>query len=148
MLSGPPPPQPDSIAWHYEKSGVFSVRSAYRLALTRALNLEEEGSSTAPRGDRAVWKKLWNLPIPPKVRNFLWKLVKNGLPTNENRRYRHLTSDGSCEMCSYKMENGFHAVIDCPHAKSLRCANKKTRGTMVAWDEPWLRLLADGLCVI
>jgi hypothetical protein len=37
--------QPDSIAWHYEKSGVFSVRSAYHFAFSRALNLEEEGSS-------------------------------------------------------------------------------------------------------
>jgi hypothetical protein len=76
--------KPDSIAWYYEKFRVFLVRSAYRLALSRALNLEEEGSSLTPKGEKAVWKRLWNLPIPPKVRNFLWKMVKNGLPTNDN----------------------------------------------------------------
>jgi hypothetical protein len=41
----------------------------YRLVLAHANNLEDEGSSFAPRGDRAVWKGLWNLTIPPKVRN-------------------------------------------------------------------------------
>jgi hypothetical protein len=100
----------------------FSVRSAYRLVLSRANNLEDERSSSAPRGDWAVWKKLWNLLIPPKVRNFLWKLIKNGLPTNDNRCYRHLAVDGACEMCAHKKEDGFHAVMDCPHAKVLRFA--------------------------
>jgi hypothetical protein len=55
---------PDFVAWHYERSGVFSVRSAYRLALSRATNLEREGSSSSLRGDRAVWRKLWKLPVP------------------------------------------------------------------------------------
>jgi hypothetical protein len=49
---------PDIIAWHFERYGVFSVRSAYRLVLTRATNLDGEGSSSAPGGDRAVWRKL------------------------------------------------------------------------------------------
>jgi hypothetical protein len=35
----------DAIAWHYDKLGVFSVRSVYRLALSRSQNLEVEGSS-------------------------------------------------------------------------------------------------------
>jgi hypothetical protein len=52
-----------------ERSRVFSIQSVYRLVLAHANNLEDEGSSFAPRGDRAVWKGLWNLTIPPKVRN-------------------------------------------------------------------------------
>jgi hypothetical protein len=91
------------------------------LALSRDINLEE-GSSSAPRGDRAVW---WKLPVLPKVRNFLWKLTNNGLPTNANRRYRHLTVDGSCELCLHNSEDGFHAVKECPHAKGLRFAMRR-----------------------
>jgi hypothetical protein len=89
---------PDWVAWQYESSGIFSVRSGYRLALIRDHDLDAMGSSTNANGERAVWKKLWKLPVLPKVRNFLWKLIKNGLPTNANRRYRHITEDATCEM--------------------------------------------------
>jgi hypothetical protein len=66
----------DSIAWQYEKSGIFSVKSAYRLALTRAKNLDAMGSSSAPAAEPGVWKKVWKMPVLPKVRNFIWKMIK------------------------------------------------------------------------
>jgi hypothetical protein len=56
----------------------------------------------------------------PKVRNFMWKFIKIGLPTNANRRFRHLSADGACEMCLHVNEDGYHAVMDCPHARGLR----------------------------
>jgi hypothetical protein len=46
---------PDTIAWHYDNLGVLSVRSAHRLALSRSQDLEVEGSSSSPRGERAAW---------------------------------------------------------------------------------------------
>jgi hypothetical protein len=88
----------DSIAWQYEKSGIFSVKSAYRLALTRAKILDAMGSSSAQAGEPRVWKKVWKMPVLPKVRNFIWKMIKNGLPTNGNRCYRHIMNDALCEM--------------------------------------------------
>jgi hypothetical protein len=65
------------------------VRSAYRLALRREHDLDAIATSGSANGERGVWKKIRKLPVIPKVRNFLWKLIKNGLPTNANRRYRH-----------------------------------------------------------
>ena len=57
----------DIIAWHHEKSGLFSVKSAYRLAL----NLKEPrsvsgNSSDAINGDRRLWNIIWNANVPPK----------------------------------------------------------------------------------
>jgi hypothetical protein len=49
---------PDFVAWHYEKSGIFLVRSAYKLAMSISHNKHEIGSSSAPSGDMAVWRKL------------------------------------------------------------------------------------------
>jgi len=74
----------DLIAWHYEKSGVFSVRSAYRLALACDQDLGAVGSSLARNGELPIWKKLWKVPVPPKVRIFAWKLINDGMPTNAN----------------------------------------------------------------
>ena len=46
----------DTLAWHYEKSACFSVRSAYRLAINlREVEKGLMGSSTSPNGDRPVW---------------------------------------------------------------------------------------------
>jgi hypothetical protein len=116
---------PDFVARHYEKSGIFSVRSAYRLAMSISHNTQEIGSSTAPSGDRVVWRRLWKLPTLPKVRVFLWKLINNGLPTNANRCYHHIVDDGACEMCRHWQEDCFHAVVDCPHARALRLAMRE-----------------------
>jgi hypothetical protein len=49
--------------------------------------------------------------MPPKVRNFIWKLIKNGLPTNANCRYRHIIVDASCELCGATCEDCYHAVV-------------------------------------
>jgi hypothetical protein len=81
----------DSVAWHYEKFGLFSVKSAYRLALMIDHDLGSSGSSTAPDGGRMVWKNLWNLSIPPKIKVFLWRVTNNELATNATRNYRHMT---------------------------------------------------------
>jgi hypothetical protein len=117
--------RPDWVAWPYEKSGVFSVRSAYRMALIRAQDLDDMGSSTSASGERSAWKQIWKLLTLPNVRNFIWKLIKNGLPTNANRCYRHLTVDASCELCSAMYEDCYHAVVQCLHAKVLRDAMRE-----------------------
>jgi hypothetical protein len=59
----------DIIAWQPEKSGVFSVRSAYHLALN---NLPEQcsfpASSGRPDGANICWSRIWKSKVPPKIR--------------------------------------------------------------------------------
>jgi hypothetical protein len=61
----------DAIAWYYEKSGIFSVRSAYKLAIQQ----EKEGkwytgSSANAEGNLPLYKGIWSAPVPLKVRIF------------------------------------------------------------------------------
>jgi hypothetical protein len=56
--------------------------------------------------------------------------VRNGLPTNENRCYRHIAQDASCELCYSPVEDCYHAVMACPHARDLRLAMREV------WDLP------------
>jgi predicted secreted protein len=44
----------DSVAWHYEKSSLFSIKSAYRSALMTDHDLGSSGSSTVPDGGRMI----------------------------------------------------------------------------------------------
>ena len=50
----------DFIAWHMEKSGLFSVRSAYNLALRIKRGQGTSSSSSAPDGARKVWSRVWS----------------------------------------------------------------------------------------
>lgn len=62
--------------------------------------------------------------------------------------YRHLDQESSCELCGHPVEDCFHAVISCPHARALR---HELRSQMVLPDEAdliytgpdWLLLVLD-----
>lgn len=54
----------DFVAWHYEKSGCFPVRSAYRLGVDLRDQSTATSSSRNVSGERPVWKKFWSLPLP------------------------------------------------------------------------------------
>jgi hypothetical protein len=82
----------DILAWHYEKTRLFSVRSAYRLALQ--IDQEEKrrtGSNTMPDGTRPIYKNIWSAHVPPKVRIFAWRLSQEGLSTQLSRKHWKLT---------------------------------------------------------
>ena len=61
----------DMTAWYYEKTGMFTVRSAYHLGVKmKELEKGQTSSSANSDGARPAWKKLWKLPVPHKVRIF------------------------------------------------------------------------------
>uniref|UniRef100_A0A803PDA2 RNase H type-1 domain-containing protein n=1 Tax=Cannabis sativa TaxID=3483 RepID=A0A803PDA2_CANSA len=54
----------DFWSWSGDRSGTFSVKSAYTL-------LQNGKSKRAGADNSGFWHKLWHLKIPPKVKNFL-----------------------------------------------------------------------------
>jgi hypothetical protein len=61
----------DFVAWHNERSGIFTVKSAYNLTLR--IEYEEigtEGSSSRADGSQCLYKALWNAKVPHKVQLF------------------------------------------------------------------------------
>lgn len=56
----------DFLAWHFERSGMFSVRSAYNLALKLANMDTQQASSGEPDGERRLWSRVWEGTIPPR----------------------------------------------------------------------------------
>jgi hypothetical protein len=81
----------DILAWQPEKSGLFSVRSAYQIGLRLVQHGRANAtSSSTPLGDKPIWKKVWSCNIPEKVRIFAWKALSGGLATEENKRKHHM----------------------------------------------------------
>jgi hypothetical protein len=62
--------------WLYEKSGIFSVRNAYRLeVIMDKANENQEGCSARADGSRQWFKCIWSVNVPLKVKVFAyaWK---------------------------------------------------------------------------
>nr|ABF95850.1 retrotransposon protein, putative, unclassified [Oryza sativa Japonica Group] len=139
-------PAEDFLAWHFGKSGVYTVRSGYRLAMKAQLGNDASSSSNSLNGERCIWRDFWKIPAPPKVKIFAWRLATNGLATQENRRKSKLVIDDTCRISGSEQENAFHAVVSCPKSVALRQEIGQTWNTpddtLLRYDGPdWLLLL-------
>ena len=90
---------PDTVVWLPNKDGVYSVRLGYGIArlLSKETNGMEESSSGQNRG--LIWKRLWKLHLPNKIKIFGWRACHDILPTKENLARRRITRDSVCELC-------------------------------------------------
>ena len=74
----------DSVIWGWTNNGNFSVRSAYGVALSwlkECGRRPEFGSCSDNSKMKAIWKVVWQLQCPSKIKHFLWRACKNILPT-------------------------------------------------------------------
>lgn len=110
----------DFLAWHYEKSGLFSIQSAYKLVLHARLDSNLGSSSSAANGERSIWGSISKTPVPHKIKIFAWRLANKGLATIRNRCSRNLEVDATYRICGMEVEDEFHAVISCMRARALR----------------------------
>lgn len=72
------PDEEDLLVWVGDKSGQFSVKSAYIAASSQQVGVQDFPS-------RRVWSRMW----PHKVAFFLWQNVLNRLPTMDNLHKRN-----------------------------------------------------------
>ena len=90
----------DFIAWHLDRSGRFSVRSAYHAEWIHKFGQHANsnlhpGSSMVPVG----WRRLWKLQIPHKVQIFGWRALHGILPLKCILANRYIGTSGECPIC-------------------------------------------------
>lgn len=75
----------DKLIWHETTTGQFTVRSTYHLAMSHRHGSDVASSSS---GVSHIWKHVWDLSVPPRVKTFLWRVCHNILPTLDNLQKR------------------------------------------------------------
>ena len=108
----------DQIIWVGNRKGEFSVRSAYYITVG-VLDTLEAGECSTGDSRGPLWKKLWHLNIPPKVRIFAWRLCKNALPTFVNLHKRGVDICDVCPVCGMEPETSCHIFVKCEMAKRV-----------------------------
>lgn len=101
----------DSWYWRKEKSGVFSVKTAYTL-------IQETKPHVNLTGNPCFRKRIWNLHIPPKVKNFMWRSITGCLPTKDMLHLRKVDVNVFCSLCNRDIETSGHIFLYCSFAQS------------------------------
>ena len=98
------------------------MKDAYQVAL-RLLHHDGAEHSNA-RIDGKVWKTIWALKLPPKVRNFIWRACSNILPTKENLHSRRVKVEPRYDICCQQPESTSHFLWECPLAWNVWAISK------------------------
>lgn len=102
----------DTWLWLADEKRGYTVKSGYRL-------LCQLGSDFSGMVTDFNWLKLWSLAIPPKIKNFIWRVLQNCLPTLENLRRKHVEVYPICPVCNSDIESLEHILFTCAFAQ--RC---------------------------
>ncbi|KAL8100419.1 hypothetical protein AgCh_032616 [Apium graveolens] len=127
----------NSWYWRGEKLGEYSVKSAYLL-------IQDSKNSNRSEDNSGFWRKLWNLKIPSKVKNFLWRAVNNCLPTKDLLRVKQVQVSSICPTCNISSESTLHALVLCSFAVSCweKSALPSITGEFNSFAE-WIQLVFD-----
>lgn len=103
------------LAWHFDKHGVFSVRSAYKVGredcLQRRSSNGQQGSSVAERN--GMWKDIWRLMCPNKIKPFFWRFAHNSPALRCDLVHRDMDISIRCPVCDHVGEDGGHLFFKC-----------------------------------
>lgn len=101
----------DCWYWRREKSGNYSVKTAYIL-------IQESKPLVNQYANTRFGKRLWNLTIPPKVKSFMWRAITSCLPTKDMLQLKHVNVNVVCSFCNREVETTGHILLACYFARS------------------------------
>lgn len=110
---------PDKLIWLYTKHGNYEVRSGYQAEKERRKNHDNSTGSTSNSVDINIWKQIWNAKTTPKIKNFIWKLCKNVVPTRCNLFKRKMADSNTCPVCQEATEDVEHLLLLCPWTRPI-----------------------------
>lgn len=65
-----------------------------------------------------VWKSIWSLNCPNKIKHFMWHACRNILPTNHCLKKRKVVSANECGLCGACKTIG-HVLVQCSIAAEV-----------------------------
>ncbi|KAF3540235.1 hypothetical protein F2Q69_00024877 [Brassica cretica] len=83
----------DSWKWSFTSNGCYTSQSGRRL-----LGILQELQQPQPNGilpiEKNLWKAIWKIFSPPKLKHFLWRVLSGAVPVKERLNSKGLQSMG------------------------------------------------------
>jgi hypothetical protein len=95
------------VAWCMEPSRAYSARSMYLRLL--------QGATVTH------FKEVWRTRVPPRIRVFLWQLIRGKLPCSDQVAKRNGPLNGECSLCR-ELEDCNHIFFNCSLAQFMWAA--------------------------
>ena len=107
----------DKLTWKENKPRECTVKTVYQVALR--LNHPHSGEHSSASQDQRLWKRLWSLNVPSKVKTFMWRACYNVLPTKSNLARQKVQIDPKCSFCGQQDETTQHILWEYPFARNV-----------------------------
>ncbi|CAN1177238.1 Putative ribonuclease H protein At1g65750 [Linum perenne] len=106
-------PFPDSTVWHLSGSGVYSTSSGYALAFRLKKPKKPRKVVVQIQGE-SLWLSTWELPVQPKLKFFLWRMLHRIIPTMDCLVDINMEVHPTCLVCHSAVETLEHLLFECP----------------------------------
>jgi len=100
----------DVLIWPYTNDGQCTCKTGYRFFKEE---VEMDSVQVDSSADSSLWKGIWSLQIPNKVKNLLWRACRGAMPTKEALVRRTIIDDPLCDHCHEAQESPLHALWLC-----------------------------------
>ncbi|XP_010468748.2 PREDICTED: uncharacterized protein LOC104748865 [Camelina sativa] len=111
------PDKPDSLGWHFTKSGKYSVKSGYHILrshIPATVVPKVIGPDYVP-----LQAFVWKIRCPPKLRHFMWQVLSGCVAVIANLRKCGISYDPVCGLCGYEEETINHTLFECHPARQV-----------------------------
>ncbi|KAA3486162.1 reverse transcriptase [Gossypium australe] len=115
----------DTLVWKYEGTGVYTVKSGYRVLTTSNVLPNSTSASLSITSEATEgWQKdfytsLWPLHVPEKIKIHIWRLFNNLVPHYGNLKRRKLVMNPVCPLCRDAIKDSNHLMWSCGVLKSV-----------------------------
>lgn len=79
----------------------------------------EDTSSSNSTGSKDLWREVWGAKLQPKLKLFVWKILKGILPTRVNLKKRKIPIDNKCPICKVEEETIEHLLFGCDWVRTV-----------------------------
>ncbi|XP_068323301.1 uncharacterized protein [Pyrus communis] len=141
----------DRLICDLSKNGCYSVKSGYRWLQSRSMAVRDKRRPSVQEVPKALWKGIWKLEVPLKLRHFLWLIVHNCLPTRDALFRRRSSQVSTCPICCCHDETIEHIFLSCSWVAPIwfggALGYKVDRLSLPDWLEWILAVFSPNFCI-
>ncbi|RYQ94508.1 hypothetical protein Ahy_B08g089422 [Arachis hypogaea] len=102
----------DNLYWPAREDGIYTIKTGY-FAAKGEFQSRGHGNPSTSDARRELWKEIWKMEVPSKIKSFLWKAAHDIVPVNSNLYKKRIAESPICQICTKEVETTEHALLLC-----------------------------------